>query len=74
MTDEGVGLAAENLDRVFERFYRVNESVAGQGLGLSICKEIVVTYGGRIWASSQGLGKGSTFTFALPRAAAAVSS
>jgi signal transduction histidine kinase len=73
VTDEGVGLAAENIDRVFERFYRVNESVAGQGLGLSICKEIVVTYGGRIWAESPGIGKGSTFTFALPRAVATVS-
>jgi signal transduction histidine kinase len=74
VTDEGVGLAADHLDRVFERFYRVNEAVAGQGLGLSICKEIVVTYGGRIWAESPGIGKGSTFTFALPRATATVSS
>jgi signal transduction histidine kinase len=67
--DEGIGIGPEHLERVFERFYRVGgEAVAGQGLGLSICKEIVTSHGGRIWAASQGPGKGSTFTFALPLA------
>jgi signal transduction histidine kinase len=74
--DHGVGLAAEHLERVFERFYRVSsgDAVAGQGLGLSICKEIVATHGGRIWAESAGVGKGSTFTFTLPLAPLPVNS
>ena len=71
VSDAGIGIAKDNLDRVFERFYRVEGSapVAGQGLGLSICKEIVAAHGGRIWAESEGPGRGSTFTFTLPLAA-----
>jgi signal transduction histidine kinase len=71
VTDRGMGIASEHLGRIFDRFYRVggaSEAVSGQGLGLSICKEIVVAHGGRIWAESEGPGRGSTFTFTLPLA------
>jgi signal transduction histidine kinase len=74
VADQGVGIPADQLSRVFDRFYRVGgaaDPVAGQGLGLSICKEIVTAHGGRIWAESQGAGRGSTFSFTLPLAVGA---
>lgn len=74
VADHGIGIPPEQLARVFERFYRVGgtaDAVAGQGLGLSICKEIVMAHGGRIWAESKGPGHGSTFSFTLPLAVAA---
>ena len=77
VTDHGLGIPAEHLARVFERFYRVGgtaDAVAGQGLGLSICKEIVTAHGGRIWVESAGAGQGSTFLFTLPLAVGAATS
>ena len=74
VADQGIGIPPEDLARVFERFYRVGgsaDAVAGQGLGLSICKEIVTAHGGRIWAESEGQGRGSTFSFTLPLAVGA---
>src|SRR5712691_6850028 len=74
VTDHGIGIPKEHLARVFDRFYRVGgtaDAVAGQGLGLSICKEIVNAHGGRIWAESKGPGHGSTFSFTLPLAVGA---
>jgi signal transduction histidine kinase len=74
VADHGIGIPAEHLARVFDRFYRVGpaaDAVTGQGLGLSICKEIVTAHGGKIWAESQGRGRGSTFTFTLPIAVGA---
>jgi signal transduction histidine kinase len=74
VTDHGMGIPPEHLARVFDRFYRVGgtaDAVAGQGLGLSICKEIVTAHGGKIWASSEGPGRGSTFAFTLPLAVGA---
>jgi len=69
--DDGPGIPAEAIERVFERFYRVDKARSreqgGTGLGLSIVKHIVQTHGGRVWASSE-LGKGATFYFTLPRA------
>ncbi len=69
--DEGIGLAAEDLERIFDRFYQVDSAstrqVGGSGLGLSICKAIVEAHHGHIWAESQ-LGAGSTFHFILPLA------
>jgi signal transduction histidine kinase len=74
VTDHGLGIPTEHLARVFDRFYRVGgtaDAVAGQGLGLSICKEIVTAHGGKIWAESEGPGHGSTFSFTLPLAVGA---
>lgn len=69
--DDGPGIPAEALDRLFERFFRVDKARSreqgGTGLGLSIVKHIVQNHGGRVWASSQP-GKGSTFFFTLPQA------
>jgi two-component system sensor histidine kinase BaeS len=68
--DTGLGIAPEHLQLVFTRFYRVDSSRArvggGSGIGLTIAKHLVEAHGGRIWAESAGLGKGSTFTFTLP--------
>ncbi|HEY8477180.1 MAG TPA: ATP-binding protein, partial [Chloroflexota bacterium] len=73
--DTGVGIDAEDLPRIFERFYKADRSRAstGTGLGLAIAKHLVLAHGGRIWAESPGLGQGSTFTFTLPVAPAAAS-
>jgi len=69
--DDGPGLPAEALERVFERFYRVDKARSreqgGTGLGLSIVKHIVQTHGGKVWATSDP-GRGATFFFTLPAA------
>lgn len=69
VADTGVGIAPEDLPRVFERFYKADRarSGGGTGLGLAIAKHIIQAHGGRIWAESR-LGKGSTFCFTLPLA------
>ncbi len=66
--DSGAGLALDELDRVFERFYKADpsRSGAGAGLGLSIARHTIRQHGGRIWAESPGLGRGATFSIALP--------
>ncbi len=74
--DSGVGIAPEHLPRLFERFYRADASRSreggGTGIGLAIARSIVESHGGRITASSEP-GRGSSFTFDLPAAEAAVS-
>ncbi len=69
--DEGMGIPPEHLTRVFERFYRVpnheRAGIEGSGLGLPICKGIIESHGGRIWAKSTP-GRGSAFSFSLPLA------
>jgi signal transduction histidine kinase len=65
VTDTGVGIPKEAIPRLFERFYKVDYSLPGSGLGLNICKRVVEMHGGRIWVESE-LGKGSTFFFTLP--------
>jgi two-component system phosphate regulon sensor histidine kinase PhoR len=73
--DDGPGIPAESLDRVFERFYRVDKARSrdqgGTGLGLSIVKHIVQAHGGEVRVESE-LGKGATFFFTLPEAANSV--
>lgn len=70
VADTGIGLSAEHLPHVFERFYRVDKSRArsggGSGIGLTVSRHLVEAQGGRIRAASPGPGQGSLFTFTLP--------
>jgi two-component system phosphate regulon sensor histidine kinase PhoR len=65
--DTGAGIPAEDLERIFERFYKVDHarSSGGTGLGLSIARHIVEAHGGKIWAESVE-GRGSIFYFTVP--------
>jgi signal transduction histidine kinase len=65
--DQGIGIAAENLEKIFARYKRVGErqAVPGLGLGLSIVQKIVAAHHGKVWAESK-LGEGSCFRVLLP--------
>lgn len=69
VTDTGMGIPPENVDRIFDRFYRVDKararSMGGTGLGLAISREMINAHGGQIWATSVE-GKGSSIFFTLP--------
>ena len=69
--DQGVGVPADDLKSIFKRFYRVNDrslaNVRGTGLGLFIVKSIAQKHGGKVFAESQGEGKGTTIIMELPR-------
>jgi histidine kinase len=69
VTDTGMGIAAEHIPHLLERFFRVDRSssrtAGGSGIGLPVAKALVETMGGKIWAESPGPGKGSTFAFTL---------
>jgi signal transduction histidine kinase len=69
VVDDGIGIPARDVARVFERFFQVEEHLTrhygGMGLGLSVAKAMIDLHGGRIWAESE-VGRGSTFTFLLP--------
>lgn len=72
VVDSGVGIAAEDVRLIFERFYRVDRSRArasgGSGIGLTIARHLAWAMGGDLTAASAGPGQGSTFTLTLPRA------
>ena len=70
VADNGQGIPAEQLERIFERFHRVDtrltRETGGLGLGLTICKRIVELHGGAIWAENRSSGRGSVFYVRLP--------
>ena len=70
VADDGAGIPPDQLEAIFERFYQVEDHMTrrhgGMGLGLAIVRAIVRAHGGRVWAESDGLGRGATFTIALP--------
>jgi signal transduction histidine kinase len=68
--DTGIGMSDQQLHNIFNEFYKADESrhdFDSSGLGLPICKRIVERHNGEIWAESEGLGKGSTFYFTVPK-------
>ena len=72
MRDTGAGLAPDQLEKVFDQFYQVEDHMTrrheGMGLGLSIVRAVVRGHNGRVWAESPGMNQGATFTIALPLA------
>jgi PAS domain S-box-containing protein len=71
VTDTGIGIPTGELERIFGAFYQIkgrasSSKAPGSGLGLSLARQIVELHGGRIWAESEGAGKGSRLTFTLP--------
>ena len=73
--DQGMGIASEHLDRIFDRFYRVQQQnntrgavgqQHGSGLGLAAARATIEAHGGKIWADSPGIGRGTTIYFTLP--------
>ena len=71
VTDQGRGISADRLPHLFSKFSRTDgddrdERAGGYGLGLAICRGIVEAHGGRIWAESDGHGRGTRFTFTIP--------
>jgi signal transduction histidine kinase len=70
VADTGVGIPAEQIERIFDRFAQVDDSATrqheGTGIGLSLVRELVQLHGGRVWAESAGLGHGTTIHVVLP--------
>ena len=71
IADTGRGIDPENLEKIFEVFFQEDDHMTrrygGLGLGLSIARELIQLHGGRIWAESEGIGKGATFRVVLPK-------
>ncbi len=63
--DNGIGIAKEHQERIFELFSKLDPNTDGIGIGLGVVKRIIDTHGGRIWVESEGAGKGTTFKFTL---------
>jgi signal transduction histidine kinase len=67
--DSGIGMGADEVVRVFNKFYRSESAqgadTEGMGIALFVSREVIVRHGGKMWAESSGLGKGSTFSFTL---------
>ena len=74
VSDEGIGIPSDQMERLFQRFSRIDSESAreikGSGLGLWICREIINAHGGEIWVEGE-VGKGSTFKFTLAKASSA---
>jgi len=72
VSDNGVGIAAGDLEAIFRPFFRAGDEVTrrtpGTGIGLFVAREIVLAHGGRLTAASGGRGKGATFRLVLPAA------
>lgn len=69
VADEGIGIAPEHIDRIFDRFYRIQQQddrPRGSGLGLASARSTIEAHGGRIWVDSSGQGQGAIFYFTLP--------
>ncbi len=70
ITDQGIGIKKEDIPNIFHRFFKLKDSehinVKGIGIGLTICKNIIDKYRGKIWVESAGLGHGTTFHFEVP--------
>jgi two-component system, OmpR family, sensor histidine kinase KdpD len=65
VADRGPGVAVQDAERIFEKFYRAREGGGGVGLGLTICRGIVRAHGGRVWVETRS-GGGASFRFTLP--------
>jgi len=67
--DNGIGIEPQFLERIFVIFERLHShgEYSGTGIGLSLCKRVVERHGGRIWAESEGTGKGTTVYVSLPK-------
>jgi CheY-like chemotaxis protein len=72
VTDTGIGIPPDMLGRVFEMFVQVGREHGGLGIGLTMVRRLVELHGGRVWAESEGEGKGSTFVVRLPLATPAL--
>jgi len=66
--DNGIGIASNQHERVFGLFQKLDPGIEGTGIGLALVKRIIEIHGGRIWLTSDGIGKGTTVYFTLPTA------
>ncbi len=66
ISDDGIGIGPSYHDRVFELFERLDKGIEGTGVGLALLKRIVELHGGKIWVSSEGTDRGTTFHFTFP--------
>lgn len=65
--DNGIGIEPQFQGKIFGLFEKLDPTIEGTGIGLALVKRIIETHGGRIWVESEGLGKGATFLFTLPK-------